>query len=75
MAEIFPNLAKEMHSHVQEAQRVPNKMNPRRPTPRHTIIEKSKVKNETENLKSSSKKKTTSYIGGSPSACQHKTIC
>ena len=44
MAEIFPNLAKEMHSHVQEAQRVPNKMNPKRPMPRHIIIKITNLK-------------------------------
>ena len=34
MAENFPNLKKEKDIQVQEAQRVPNKMNPNRPTPR-----------------------------------------
>ena len=32
MAENFPNLKKETDIQVQEAQRVPNKMNPNRPT-------------------------------------------
>ena len=34
----FPNLVKEIDIQVQEAQRVPNKMDPKRTTPRHTII-------------------------------------
>ena len=34
MAENFPNLKKEKGIQVQEAQTVPNKMNPNRPTPR-----------------------------------------
>ena len=34
MAQIFPNLVKEIHIQVQEAQRVPNKMNPKNPTPK-----------------------------------------
>ena len=32
MAENFPNLKKEIDIQVQEAHRVPNKMNPNRPT-------------------------------------------
>ena len=44
MAENFPNLKKETDIQVQEAQRVPNKVNQNRPTPRHTIIKMAKVK-------------------------------
>ena len=33
-----PNLAKEIDIQVQEAQRVPNKLDPKRSTPRHIII-------------------------------------
>ena len=44
MTEKFPNLLKEIDIQVQEAQRVPNKMNPKRPTPRHIIIKMQKVK-------------------------------
>ena len=36
MAKIFTNLKK--YIQVQEAQRVPNKMNPNRPTSKHIII-------------------------------------
>ena len=53
MKENFPNLVKEIDMQVQKAQRVPNKMDTKRPTPRHIIIKMSKVK---ENLKSSQKK-------------------
>ena len=38
----FPNLAKE----VQEAQRVPKKLNPRKHTPRHIIIKLPKIKDK-----------------------------
>ena len=39
MKENFPNLAKEIDlQEVQEAQRVPKKLGPRRNTPRHIII-------------------------------------
>ena len=42
--ENFPNLVKEIDMQVQEAQRVPNKMDAKRPTPRHFIIKMPKVK-------------------------------
>ena len=39
MKENFPNLAKEIEfQEVQEAQRVPRKLDPRKHTPRHIII-------------------------------------
>ena len=44
MAENFPNL-KETDIKIQEAQRAPNKLNPNRPTPRHSIIKMAKVRN------------------------------
>ena len=44
MTENFPNLKKEIDIQIQEAQRVPNKMNPNRPTPRHIKIKIAKVK-------------------------------
>ena len=43
MKEKFPNLVKEIDMQVQEAQRVPNKMDTKRPTPRHVIIKMPKV--------------------------------
>ena len=55
MKENFPNLAKEIDfQEVQEAQRVPKKLDPRRNTPRHIIITLAKIK--VENLKSRKKK-------------------
>ena len=45
MKENFPNLAKEINfQEVQEAQRVPKKLDPRRNTPRHIIITFPKIK-------------------------------
>ena len=44
MTENFPNLAKKKDTQVQEQQGVPNKMNPKRPTPRHIIINMAKLK-------------------------------
>ena len=44
MKENFSKLAKEIDfPEVQEAQRVPNKLDPRRNTPRHIIIKLSKI--------------------------------
>ena len=43
--ENFPNLAKEIaFQEIQEAQRVPKKLDPRRNTPRHSIIKLPKIK-------------------------------
>ena len=45
MKENFPYLAKEIDfQEVQEAQRVPKKLDPRRNTPRHVIITLAKMK-------------------------------
>ena len=46
MKENFPNLAKEIGIQVQEAQRVPNKLDPKGNTPRHIIIKMPKVKDK-----------------------------
>ena len=42
--ENFPNLAKKIDLQVQEAQRVPDRMDAKRPTPRHIIIKMPKLK-------------------------------
>ena len=68
MKENFPNLIKEIHTQVQEAKRVPNKLDPKKNPPRHIIIKMPKVKDK-ENLKSS-KRKADSYLQRS----SHKTI-
>ena len=47
MKENFPNLAKEIDfQEVQEAQRVPKKLDPKRNTPRHIIIKLPKIKDK-----------------------------
>ena len=47
MKENFPNLAKEIDfQEVQEAQRVPKKLDPRKHTPRHIIIKLPKIKDK-----------------------------
>ena len=60
MKENFPNLAKEIDfQEVQEAQRVPKKLDPRGNTLRHIIFKLPKIKDK--NLKSS-KRKGKSYL-------------
>ena len=55
MKENYPNLPKEIDfQQVQEAQRVPKKLDPRKHTPRHIIITLPKIKGE--NLESSKRK-------------------
>ena len=70
MKENFPNLMMEIDfQEVQEAQRVPKRLDPRRHTLRHIIIKLPKVKDkERENLRSS-KRKGDSYLQRS----SHKT--
>ena len=44
IAENFPNMGNEIVNQVQEAQRVPGRINPRRNTPRHSVIKLTKIK-------------------------------
>ena len=60
----FPNLAKEIDfQEVQEAQRVPNELDPRKHTPRHIIITLPKIKDKERILKASTGKETVTYKG------------
>ena len=61
MTENFHYLVKEKDTHVQEAQRVPNKINSKRLTPRHFIIKMAKVKDKKGILKVAREKKTITY--------------
>ena len=54
LTENFPNLKKETYIQLQEEQRVSNKMNPNRQTPRYNI---SKTAKQRENSKDSKQKK------------------
>ena len=56
MKENFPNLVKEIDTQVQEAQRVPNKLDPKKNTPRHIIIKMLKVKDKERILKATREK-------------------
>ena len=59
----FPNPAKEIDfQEVQEAQRVPKKLDPRKHTPRHIIISLPKIKEE-RILEAAREKETVAYKG------------
>ena len=51
IAKNFPNMGKESLTQVQEAKQVPYKINPRRNTMRHILIELTKSKNKEKILK------------------------
>ena len=62
--ENFPNLAKEIDfQEVQETQRVPKKLDPRRNTPRHIIITLPKTKEKERILEAAREKDTVTYKG------------
>ena len=62
MKENFPHLAKGIDfQEVQEAQRVPKKLDPRRNTPRHIIITLPKMKQKERILETAREKDTVTY--------------
>ena len=64
MKENFPHLAKAIDfQEVQEAQRVPKKLDPRRNTPRHIIITLAKIKEKERILEAAREKETVTYKG------------
>ena len=70
MKENFPNRAKEIDFQevqeaqaVQEAQRVPKKLDPRKYTPRHIIITSDKIKEKERILKAAREKETVTHKG------------
>ena len=64
MKENFPNLAKEIgFQEVQEAQRVPKKLDARKHTPRHIIITLPKIQDKEKILKAAREKQTVTYKG------------
>ena len=56
-------MRKKTVNQVQEAQRVPGRINPRRSTPRHTIIKLTKIKDKDKILKATRKKQQITYKG------------
>ena len=52
----FPNMGKEIATHVQEVQRVPGRINPRRNMPRHIVIKVAKIKDKEKLFKATREK-------------------
>ena len=63
IVENFPNMEKEKANQVQEAQRVPYRINPRRNMPRHILIKLTKTKHKERILKAARKKQQVTYKG------------
>ena len=63
MTENFPNLVKEKDTQVQETKSVPNKLNSKRPTPRHIIIKMIRLKDKERILKATREKQVVTYKG------------
>ena len=64
MKKNLPNLAKEIDfQEVQEAQRVPKKLDPRKHTPRHIINKLPKIKDKERILKAAKEKEIVTYKG------------
>ena len=63
IVENFPNMEKKIVNQVQEAQRIPYRVNPRRNTPRHTLIKITKTKYKERILKAAREKQQVTYKG------------
>ena len=57
------NMGKEIATQVQEVQRVPYRINPRRNTPRHIVIKVAKIKDKEKLLKAAKEKRQITYKG------------
>ena len=56
-------MGKEIATQVQEAQRVPYRINPRRNTPRNIVIKLAKIKDKEKLLKAAREKRQITYKG------------
>ena len=56
IAENFPNLGKEIINQIQEVQRVPGRINPKKNTLRHIVIKLIKIKDKDKILKETREK-------------------
>ena len=63
VVENFPNMEKEIVNQVQEVQRVPYRISPRRNTPRHILIKLTKTKHKGRKLKAAREKQQETYKG------------
>ena len=65
IVENFPNMEKEIVNQIQETQRVPYKINPRRNMPRHILIKLTKTNHKERILKVAREKQQVTYKGNS----------
>ena len=65
IVENFFNMEKEIVNQVQEAQRVPYRINPRRNTPRHILITLTETKHKERILTATREKQQVTYKGNS----------
>ena len=56
-------MAKEIATQVQETQRVPNRINPRRNTPIHIVIKLTKIRHQEQILKAAREKQQITHKG------------
>ena len=63
IVENFPNMEKEIVNQIQEAQRLPYRINPQRNTPRHILIKLTKSKHKERLLKAARGKQQVTYKG------------
>ena len=63
IVENFPNMGKEIVTQVQEEQRVPYRINPRKNIPRHISIKLTKIKFKEKILKAAREKQNITYKG------------
>ena len=63
IVENFPKMGKEIPTQVQETQRVSNRINPRRFTPRHILIKLTKIKHKEQILKAAREKQQITHKG------------
>ena len=62
IVENLPKMGKEIVTQVQETQRVPNKINPRRNTTRHILIKLTMIKQKEQILKSAREKQQITHF-------------
>ena len=56
-------MGKEIATHIQKTERVPNTINPRQNTPRHILIKLTKIKHKEQILKAAREKKQITHKG------------
>ena len=65
IVENFPNMEKKIVNQVQEAQKFPYRINPRRNMPRYILIKLTKTKHKERILKAAKEKQQVTYKGNS----------